>query len=441
MSHFPSNKMTSMDVLAIIESIEGNMVRDYLISSDFHSIQNGKLNVRRRGFMILINILNVFFMLRPFFFFLADKDSMVHFYGLNPFHAYGRFRRLMEGAFVLATAGITSQAVTIVINEGRAKLTLITDLKEMFHRLKNPSSSEVKHFTLFLKLMVYAREFGFFATWIPLVLFRVAGAIITAYNYNSIAFIIAYIPIFLVYTLVQQYCGQIYVYHHLIIAQSTMYFKLRLNRIRLSLQKIMINSRRKPGKSNGNIRMARRISRIMPELKGILDEVLQHNHVIKYWLRGELNLWGGVLILFFVFIMSDIHWYYKVFPSFLVLVIVALTSIQFSQAGDLFVVIRSMSGMLHSCQTVLQDQHRDQTIRSQYLERETLDSVVFFKTKFQIMRMIHRVSSKNLRISFTNGDVDSFSPASAGRFVESVVIIFLIFMNAGASSITDFMFL
>ena len=392
--------------------------------------------------MILINILNVFFMFRPFFFFLADKDSMVHFYGLNPFHAYGRFRRLMEGAFVLAFAGITSQAVIVVINEGRDRLTLITDLKEMFYRLKNPSSKEVKHFTLFLKLMVYAREFAFLTSWIPLVFFRGVGAIITAYNYNSIAFIVAYLPIFLVYLVVQQYCSQIYVYHHLIIAQSTVYFKLRLNHIRSSLHNIVLNSRRKPGKSKGHVRMARRISRIMPKLKGILDEVIEHNHVIKYWLRGELNLWGGVLILFFVFIMSDIPWYYKLFPTLIISWVVALTSIQFSQAANLFVDIQSMAGMLYSCQTVLQDQHRDRApVRSQNLQRETLDSVVLVKTKFQIMRMIHRVSSKNLRVSFTNGDADSFSPASAGKFVETVILTFLIFMNAGASSVTDFMFL
>ena len=385
---------------------------------------------------------NIFFMLRPLFFFLADKNSMIHFYGLNPFHAYGRFRRLMEGAFVLAFAGITYQAVTIVTNEKRARLTLITDLKEMFYRLKNPSPKEVKHFTLFLKVMVYAREFGFLTTWIPLVLFRGAGAIISAYNYNSIAFIVAYLPIFLVYTVVQQYCCQIYVYHHVIIAQSTMYFKLRLSQIRLSLHNIVMNSRRKPGKSNGNIRMARRINRIMPKLKDILDEVIEHNHVIKHWIRGELNLWGGVLIMFFVFIMGDIPWYYKVFPTLIISWVVALTSIQFSQAANLFIVIRSMAGMLYSCQTVLQVENRDwDSIRNNNFQRKAHDFAMLLKTKYEIMRMIHRVTSFNLKVGFTKGDADSFSPASAARFVESVVILSLMLMNSRASFITEFMFL
>ena len=283
--------MSSNDVLAIIERIEGNMIRDYWISTDFHSIKNGKLNVQRRRIVILLNILNVFFMLRAFVCVFADSDSMIHFYGLNPFLAYGRLRRLMEGAFVLAFSGITSQAVTNFINEERSRLTLITDLKEMLHRLKNPSPKELKYFALFLKLLVYVRELAFILTWIPLVFFRVVGAIRTAYSFNSIAFIVAYMPIFLAYTVVQQYCSQVYLYYHLISAQSTMYFKIRLDHMKLSLHNIVMDFRRQSGKSHSNIRMARRINRIMSELTDVFDEVIQHNHVIKYWIREELNFW------------------------------------------------------------------------------------------------------------------------------------------------------
>jgi len=47
-----------------------------------------------------------------------------------------------------------------------------------------------------------------------------------------------------------------------------------------------------------------------------------------------------------------------------------------------------------------------------------------------ILRMIHRVSSKNLRIGFTVGDGEEFSDETAVGFVSHVLGTSIMFLNA-----------
>ena len=73
---------------------------------------------------------------------------------------------------------------------------------------------------------------------IPLAFLRAAGAVITAYKFGSVYFLIAYLPVFVMYLIVEEYCNKIWAYVHLLIAQSTTFFGLRLLRVERSLKEV-----------------------------------------------------------------------------------------------------------------------------------------------------------------------------------------------------------
>jgi len=51
------------------------------------------------------------------------------------------------------------------------------------------------------------------------------------------------------------------------------------------------------------------------------------------------------------------------------------------------------------------------------------------KTKFQVLRMMHRVSSPHLRIGYTVADGESFSDDTAAAFVSNIIGNSLMFLR------------
>ena len=57
------------------------------------------------------------------------------------------------------------------------------------------------------------------------------------------------------------------------------------------------------------------------------------------------------------------------------------------------------------------------------------------KSKFQVLRMIHRVSSPYFRIGYTVGDGDDFTDDTASAFMGNIFGTALMFLNAKNSSL------
>ena len=209
--------MSLFEVDNIIDRIEKTMKRDGLISTDFKSIEAGNLNKKRRLVVLGINVAIVIFLIKSVIGLVAAKNSSLHFYFLNVYYGFGFLGRFVQGVYVGGFSGMLFHAIVFIINERRGTLSVFTNWKNMIRKFPNPTPKEIATFTFFLKIIVYVREISFFAIWFPLVLLKAVGAVVTAYEFNSLAFFVAHIPFFLTYLVIEKYCGQIYVYIHLLL--------------------------------------------------------------------------------------------------------------------------------------------------------------------------------------------------------------------------------
>lgn len=218
---------------------------------------------------------------------------------------------------------------------------------------------------------------------------------------------------------------------------------MRLDRVEKTLKEVVLMAREEVSinrKTEVRVKMTVMINTALREIQDILNEVSEHNICIKYWLRDELVNAGGMFIMFFVFSLGDIEWYYRAFTFFTVFCLLATLGVSFSNAAQLYIRILSLAKLLHSCQIVYQSAVQLQSStrsKSASCLQQAPNPRQVLKTKYQIIRMIHRVSSHYLRIGYTEGNGESFSPASVGEFVETIVIWSLMFMNTKYSAIVD----
>ena len=423
------------------------MRRDYLISTDFHSISRGQVNQRHRIVIaVLIGLIVVLGTVSAIGFF-ADKDSDLHFYALNAFHGYGYSGKLWNGIYMCGIIAVVMHGIVFFVCEGRGHLSVITDLKKMFRRLDNPSAEEAATFLYFLKVMSYIREVAFITIWLPMILFRAVGAVLTAIRFKSLGFIVSMCVAFIPFMIVQQYICYIHGYAHLLIAQSTTYFKLRLNRVTTNFAFLIssLDFKSNPSdsqKTSLRIETSVMINKQLLDLSKILNEVGRHNRCIKHWLRNELFITGCLWAFCFFESMGDIEWYYKVSTVVSIFSWTACLCPSFLNAAKLYIHIQSIAKVLHSCQTRLQNQAQSQSRKSEDKSLEViqqLDPINITKTKYQIMRMIHRVSSRYLRIGFTEGNGESFCPSSIIKFLSTVAFNSLMFLNARTSTMKAFL--
>ena len=428
-------------IFKLIDKIERNLQRDYIISSGFQNIDRGILNQDRRRVIMTLLLCKVFFIVKFMIATVAHEDSFLHIYFLNPLLGYGFLGRFMSAVYFCGFTGMVLHQSITLMNEKRGTLYVMTDLKNMFKKLRKPSPQECSSFGYFLNALIYTRELSLWTVSVPMLIFRATGAVVTARQLNNYTFLAFMVPEFVVYAIEMQYDVQIYAYVLLFIAQSTAYFKLRMNRADKKLLKVKflangLTNRIRDGSALINhppVTTIRRLNSSLIELQSILNEIEDHNKCIKYWLRDELYVMAAFFIVFLVYLMGDIAWYFKVFPFVPLSFAAIVLSISFSNAAQLFVRIRRTAVGLHSCQTLLLNEtiRISRGVQSNVSSIETqLNTSNILKTKLQLGRMIHRVSSPFLRIGYTKGDGDSFSPACVAQFMDTIVLSAIMFINS-----------
>ena len=374
--------------------------------------------------------------------FIAEKESKLHVYVPNSLYAYGYLGKIWNGNYFIAGIGIVGHTLVFLVAEGRGRIPVLTELKRMFHRLENPSTQETNDFLYFLKIFVYVRELSFIAIIIPMTAFRVVGAALTAYELQSVAFLVFSSISMIPFAVAQQYFAYIHVYTHLIMTQPAAYLILRLNRVDKQLQSVVSSSisQMHPRTFHKTVFVAMyKVNRQVIDLQNILNEVGRHNENIKHWLGNDLLTVGVVLSFCLVQCLdSPIPWYLNVCTFSAVPAWIAIMFLPFFYAAKLHLKIRSMSKVLYSCQTLIQREGQSTTRRPRS-ELSTIpmnaNPVDVLKTKYQILRVIHRVSSPFLRIGFTERDGDSFSPSSIVRLLSTVAFNSLMFLNARYSTL------
>ena len=417
-----SDVMSTYEVEQLIDKIEKNMKRDLIISSDFSSIDR-----KRRKTMLFFIFLNCFFTVCSLIAAVAKRDSSLHYYSLNPFYGYGFLGKFFSAFYAFGYAMCVSHAFVYFRNEGNGTLTIVTNMKAMVRKISNPSSLEIRHLTFFLKAMRFIREVGFFVIVIPLIVIRAVGVADTAYRLNSWEFAIASFPIFVLFCISVQNACHIYEYTHLILAHLMTCVRLRLKRTDNNLLYVLSLTQTR---SRRLIRsqLLNFINSTIGELNETINEMKQDNQCVKFWLRDGLYGMGAVYASCLVFILGDIGWYFKVIiiGNFFGLVFVLAAS--FSNIALVHTRTQKLAKRLHSCQTKLQVDI-SMKIMNCSVFNDTAHYSMIIKTKFQILRMIHKITSPSLKTGFTVGDGESFSFVTAAAFITETAGTSVMFMN------------
>ena len=429
--------MASSQVDDVITQVERNLIRDHIISASFDLLNKGLVNHKRRTVALILNGFIALLFVQSVVGFVADRGSWLHLYTCNAFYAYGFIGKVWNGIYALGVVGIMAHSLVIFVNEKKVKLGLITSLREMRGKLTNASVQEAASFAYYLKVMTHIREVALVSITVPMVIFKGIGAVITVYEFQAMRFLVPFLISLIVFGFTQQSTATIHGNTHLLIAQSTTYFKLRLRRVEIRLKELIaLREMRVSQPANNAVgqKILKLMNQRLQDLQDILNEVHDHNESIKHWLRDELIITGCVLSYFLLTLLGDIEWYYKLSTMFSIMSWSSALIPSFFSSAALHTRILATAKVLHSCQTLLYVEAR---VRTAPLNRRFPNSMDIVKTKFRVIRLIHRVSSCFLKIGFTEGDGEEFSPASIGQFLSTVTFTTLMFLNSKSSIAKD----
>lgn len=422
--------MQSISVAEICDRLEKTLVRDFVLSSSFKNIKDGILDAKRKRQIVIIQALTAIFIIRSTVQTYFQTDE-VQFWTLGSLYAYNRLGRFMSGVTAIAWTGVLAHAIVISHYERISNLGIITDLRTMYRKLTKPTAKETLDFCYFLWWLTHQRTLSIITTTLSMLTFREVGAIILARRFKSVWFLVFYTPDLFYFGFCQTYMASVMFCVHFLIGQSTTYFRLRLTRFRKSMEVINLSLIGNKLENLVHIRVT------LFKLQDILDEVQQHNRVIRYLLRDQLLSMGGMYSLCLAFAVEDSAWYFRLLPVMTIGLVAISVAMSLDGASNLHVLIRSTARTLHSCQVSFISSEKNETcLKSKSKHAPFHSSIDRIKVKYDVLRMIHRVSSGYLRIGFTVGDGESFSPLSFASFVISIICTSLMFMNSTGSAFT-----
>ena len=422
--------MAVQDAIDLVNEIDKLLVKSYITSTSIDETERGVLNKKRRKLIYVANVAVCYEVVLWTIAFAAPENSSLHFYFLNGVHALGYLGRVFSGIIVVGYPMCVLHSMVILHYEKRGTLTPVSSIKHFFKKLKNPSSKELKKLMFSLKALSYFPLIHFAGT-LCMESIKTVGAVMTALSFKSWYFALAYIPRGILGCLSTTHTSQSFVIVHLLITNSAIFLGLRLDRFSVNLSRVISLS---PIMTTAERLHASRVTkRNLLDLDSILNDVNDHNRCIKHWLKDELICIGIVISFIIVFFIEGNNYYEKAIFGFTVSTVVFVLAISFGYAAYLHVKIRSTAKLLHSLQT--KTQIRVSVLRRQSeptisLEKRNQSFSDVIKTKYEILRLIHRVSSPYLRTGFTEGNGESFSPKSVASVISTIVTTPLIFLNA-----------
>ena len=427
-------KMVPSSVADLVNKIEIVLKKCNVISSSFDDIEKGIVSQKRKRIIYIVNCFTVMVCILSGIWSIAPLDSPFYLNIPNPYYAYGRLGRFISAVNFAAFTLVTLYSLNILMNETKGSLTPVTNLKHLFDKLPHPSDHEVKKLTFLLRILPYIRLTNLMCT-LPVFSFVFIGSVVTSYELQSLTFLLASIPEWFVEGASLIHASHTFTAIHVLIAQSARYLLIRLDRVDNSLSALLSSSKMQVKE---RVDIFGKTRRALIDLDSILDEVLDHNRCIKYWLRDSLICLGSDITLLLVFIMESKVWYERAFIFMAGFFLLMFLSISFYYAAYLFIKIRSTAKSLHSLQTQLKHDYQGSRRRSTSLIIQKVGNLHLsdvIKIKYQTLRLIHRMTSPFLRIGFTEGDGESFSAESVASMISTVVCGSLMFLNTKYSSL------
>ena len=419
----------------LVNDIEVVLKKYFIVSASFQDIHHGIVDNKRRRHVHLINAIIFADILLNIVWIVAPANYSIHFYSLNPLHGFGRIGRFVAGFYAIGLTMVLLHSLALLKHEKAGTLTPLTDLRHMYHRLSqlgHLTAKDSKQLIFFLKLLSLFRWSNLVLA-LPLAILMGIGSIVTAYNFNSILFFILRIPVSQIECFgVFVPSTHIFTVVHLLTAQSSRYLVMRLDKNYRKLYKLLVYHNTED--RNGFLWMT---NRLVFDLHSILNEIKNHNQCIKDFLRDALLCIECVISCLLVFILESDAWYEQIFLLFVMLSISIFLSLSTLNASYLFVRIQSTTKLLHSLQRNLPFQppvsrHRSPPVLTKKRCHYQEDVI---KVKKEILRLIQRMSSPFLKVGFTEGDTNSFTPLSAAASVLSIICMSLMFLNAKYSSV------
>ena len=427
--------MAPQDAIDLVNEIDKSLVKWFITSTSTDDIEKGVLNNKRRKLIYAANIVLCYEVVLWTIAFAAPESSSLHFYFLNGVHALGYLGRVFSGIIIVGYPMCVLHSMVILHYEKRGALTPVSSIKHLFEKLKNPSPQELKKLMFSLKALSYFPLMHFAGT-LSMESINTVGAVMTALSFQSWYFALAYIPRGIYSCLSAVHATQSFVIVHLLIMNSAIFLSLRLDRVTINLSRV---SSLCPGMKTADRLHAFRITKAnLLDLDSILNDVNDHNRCIKHWLRDEVICIGVVVSFIIVFFIEGNNYYEKAIFGFTVSTVVFVLAISFGYAAYLHVKIRSTAKLLHSLQTKIQihvSVLRRYSEPMVLLEKRKESFADVIKTKYRILRLLHRISSPYLRIGFTEGSGESFSPKSVASVISTIVTTPLMFLNAKYSSL------
>jgi hypothetical protein len=173
------------------------------------------------------------------------------------------------------------------------------------------------------------------------------------------------------------------------------------------------------------------VDSVVLNLQETLDELEEHNLLIKHFLSDGSYGFGGCFVAMLVFVLGDhpkcintLCWYYKAFVSVTLVLAGVFNAVSFMNAAQLYMRILNLSKALFSCQCLARNQRIQTRTRSTPSTSQGIRPSFAFnlvlKSQFQVLWMIQRISSPHLRIGYTVGNGDTFSDDTAADFVSNI---------------------
>ena len=428
-------KMAAQNTIDLVNKIDKLLVKWYITSTSIDDIERGVLNNKRRQLIYAANAIVCCETLVWTIVLAAPENSSLHFFFLNGVHALGYLGRVFGGIIIVGNPMCVLHSLVILYYEKRGALTPVSSIKHVFQKLKDPSPKELKTLTFSLKALGYFPLIHFAGT-LCVESIKIVGAIMTTLSFKSWYFALAYIPRAIFGCLSAAHASQSFAIVHLLITNSATFLGLRLDRVCVNLSRVITSS---PGMNKADRFHASRLTQQnLLDLDSILNDVNDHNRCIKHWLRDEVICIGVVVSFIIVFFIEGNNYYEKAIFGFTVSAVIFVLAISFGHAAYLHVKIRSTAKLLHSLQTKTQihvSVVRRQTEPIISLQKRNQSFFDVMKTKYEVLRLIHRVSSPYLRIGFTEGNGESFSPESVASVISIIVTTPLMFLNTKYSSV------
>jgi len=142
----------NLEVNQVISRVEQVLQRNFITSSSFQEIKDGQPNNKGIFIIFLIQFFRLLIILQSSISAFVDDKSPWRFYVLNYYISFGIFGRVLSGIYICAFGLGFVHSIALVFLETKAKLVLLTDLRDMFSRLLKNSRTTVPDFSFTKRL-------------------------------------------------------------------------------------------------------------------------------------------------------------------------------------------------------------------------------------------------------------------------------------------------